>query len=189
MENLCLDFIQAFDFKSFLIRPGIAFRGQHHTHRNFILPLEALESLPAGYAAEHLVGVALQKRQNDLGLGVPETGVELDDLDALRGFHKAAVEHSAERAAFPYHCRGGLFEYAVHSLFPVLIRDERKAGVGSHSSGVRALVEIEGPFVVLGQGHRIDFFAADKAHKGELGALQVVFNHHSSFAELPVQKH
>ena len=117
------------------------------------------------------------------------TFVELYYLDAVGSLHQAAVEHSAERAALGYHGLRGAAHYVPVGELTVRIVDERKPGIGAHSSGVGALVAVERALVVLGERHGIDARAVDEAHERELGAGEEVLDYDLALAEPALEQH
>ena len=184
-----IDLVQVLDGEALLVGARVALGGQHDAQGETLAP-DRLGRFPAqGDRLEDVVDVALEERQDDFRLRVAEAGVELDDLDALRGLHQTAVQDAGERAAFGHHRLRGLAHDLLVGELAVFLRDERKARVGAHTARVRALVAVEGALVVLGKRHRIDALAVHEAQEGELGAGEEIFHHDPALAEGLVQQH
>ena len=141
------------------------------------------------HCSEDVEDVAFDQRQHHLSFGVAETGVELDHLDTLRGFHQSGIQHTRQRTTLCTHGRRGRFQNMLQGKSPILIGDERQTRVGAHTACVRSLVAIEGALVVLRKRHRIYLLAIHKAHERELGTGEEVFHHHLAIAEVRVGEH
>ena len=186
--NSPFDAVQALDLVSFFVVARIALRGQHDAQRGEIVPLQ-LRIASLGHGTEDVDDVALQARQHHLGLGIAETGVELDDLDTPRSLHQSAVEHALEGTPLGDHCVGhGLHDLLQRIAF-VLRRHERQGRIGAHTARIGTLVAVVGPFVVLRQRHRPHLVSRNEAHERKLGTFEVILDDHLALAELVVEQH
>ena len=189
MVDFRLHGLASLDGRTLVVSSRIAPGCEHHAHSHGLFPLQRLRLAGKRYGLEHIVDVALQKRQDNFGLRIPETGVEFYDLYSLRRLHKAAVEHSAQRTALLAHCGSCSLHYLFVCVVPVVSFYEREPGVGTHTSGIRALVAVEGTLVVLGKRHRIYLLSIHEAHEGELGSGEEVLDHYPALAETFVEQH
>ena len=181
--------LDAADLCTFRIRTGIALGCQHDTERHGIAPDGLRRSAAGGHGLEDIIDIALEERQHHLGLGVAETGVELDDLDAVGSLHEAAVQDTAQRQSLGHHGPGGLAHDFRIGIIHFLGRDERQSGIGAHTAGIGPLVAVKRPFVVLRQRHRIHVLALHEAEEGELRSGEEILHHHPALAEGMVQEH
>ena len=118
-----------------------------------------------GHGAEHpSQRVALFRRGSTTSVSrIAETGVELDDLDALGRLHQTAVEHARERAPSATIASAVRCMTLTQGIGLVLQRDERQRRVGAHAARVGSFVPVERTFVVLGQRHGHHPAARDEA--------------------------
>ena len=171
-----------------LIAARIALRGKHHAQRGEVVPLER-RLAAVGHGAEDVDDVALQTRQHHLGLGVAETGVELDDLDALGRLHQTAVEYSREGTALLHHRIGRTLHDVAQRELLVLGRDEGQGRIGSHAARIGTLVAVEGALVVLSQHHGPHLVTRDETHERKFGALEEILDDDLTLAETVVEQH
>lgn len=98
--------------------------------------------------------IAVQKRQNHLGLGISETAVELQHLDARRRQHQTRIQHSAEGSALLLQTIHATLQHLLRSLTTEVGGQTWSRGVGTHASGVRTHIVVTDAFVVLRRRHR-----------------------------------
>ena len=93
--------------------------------------------------------VAVEEREQDLGFGIAEPDVVLDEAGTLGREHQPGVQHADIRGAGG----GEVIEDRLHERRHQFARlvGHRRRGVGAHSSGVRAGVALADALVVLGQ--------------------------------------
>ena len=92
----------------------------------------------------------LQPGEDDLGLGVAEAGVELDDPDATAGDRQTGVQQAGEGGAAAAHLVDGRLQDGLHDLVDQLRVGPRQRGVRAHAAGVGARVAVECALEVLG---------------------------------------
>ena len=85
-----------FDRGAFRVTARIALGGHHDAENSFVAPAKRGNRAGRGDGLKDIVDVILEARQHHFRFGVPETGIEFDDLDARRGLHQAAVEHAGK---------------------------------------------------------------------------------------------
>ena len=96
--------------------------------------------------------------QHGLGLGVAEAAVELEHLRAVGGEHQPGVEHAADTGVPAPRSASttGWWIARRRARPPLGGRCPATGRVAPHAAGVRALVAVADPLVVLGGGHRDD---------------------------------
>ena len=181
--------LQALDFKALGIRAGISPGCKYETDVRFPVPLHLRNRTMLGYRKENVVDIRLQCREHDLRFRIAETAVEFNHLDSVRGLHQASVEDSPEWDAFLRHSGGNRPHDMLQGIFLIFGIDKRKSGIGSHSTGVRTLVTVEGALVVLGKNHRNDFLSVHETEEGELGAGEEFLHDYLAVSEPVVKKH
>ena len=115
-------------------------------------------------------------REHDFGFRVAEAGVEFDDLRAVGGGDQTGVQDTGEWRTFLGHAFDGGAHDFLDGLVDHGLRNLRHRAVGTHATGVRTLVAIVGALVILGDRHRPEIGAVDKAHQGEFLAVQEVLD-------------
>ena len=93
--------------------------------------------------------VAFGPHQKRLGFGVPEPGVELEDVHPVPLDHQAGVEDALVRASFGGHPLDGGNHHLVHDPAVEIGVHHRRRGVSSHPAGVEALVVVVNRLVIL----------------------------------------
>ena len=89
---------------------------------------------------------------------------------------ETGVQDAGERRTFLGHAFDGGAHDFLDGLVDHGLRNLRHRAVGTHATGVRTLVAIVGALVILGDGHRPEIGAVDKAHQGEFPAVQEVLD-------------
>ena len=148
--------LDAADDLALLVGAGVAGGGQHDRDGPVVAPADVLGVEGAVVAGEEDVDeVGLHARQHDLGLGVAEAGVELEDLRAVLGEHEAAVEAAGVGDALGGELGDDALLDVDHGL-ELLVGDHGHRAVDAHAARVGAEVAVEGALVVLrgGQGHK-----------------------------------
>ena len=125
--------------------------------------------------SEDVDEVGLHARQHNLGLGVAEAGVELEDLRAVLGEHEAAVEAAGVGDALCGELGDDALLDVDHGL-ELLVGDHGHRAVDAHAARVGAKVAVEGALVVLrgGQGH--EGLAVGEGQKRALGPFHHLFH-------------
>ena len=173
--------VKADNILALLVRPWIPGRRQYHGRRAF----RTDDDILFGKASRRRVQQrtrkhAAQARQHDLRLRVSETSVELYHLDrrgslALLHHHKSGVENAAiddaASAEFAYHRQDNLFLDEGQQI----IRDDGRRRICAHAAGVRALVAVERPLVVLRTRQQHRRFAVRKSQYRALLAVEEFF--------------
>ena len=121
---------------------------------------------------ERLEQVGLEPHEHGLALGVAEPDVELEDLRPLVGEHQAGVEDAPERPPGTLQGVDDGNEDLALDLLHQLGRDDRGGRVGAHAAGVRALVVVVGPLVVLARLERDDRPAVGQGEDARLLAVE-----------------
>ena len=116
--------------------------------------------------------VAADAREDGLGLGVAETAVELQDVDAGGADHEAAVEDAAVGDAAPREFGDDGLEDLLQREVADAVRDDRGGGVGAHAARVGAFVVVIDALVVLRGGEKGDAFAVDEGEERGLFAFE-----------------
>ena len=167
---------------------GIAGGGEDHGHRPVVVELRRDPPQPARLAGgeEELGQVRAQPRQHRLRLRVPEAGVELEHLGAIRADHQARVEDAAEGDAAGGHRRDDGAVDAVDELPDLGGAEAGDRRVAAHAAGVGALVAVEDPLVVLGGGERDDVLAVADRQQRELLAIEELLGDDGGRAEAPL---
>mmetsp|Transcript_2092 Transcript_2092/g.6133 ORF Transcript_2092/g.6133 Transcript_2092/m.6133 type:complete len:481 (-) Transcript_2092:23-1465(-) len=148
---------EAGDLVPHLVLAGVAAAGHddrdaaglgQHPHGVLLQP-------PLHAALEHAVEVALQQRHDRLRLRVSEAAIELDDLRAVCREHQPGEEAAPELRLLTLHPLDGRHEDLPLDALEHRGVDGGRRREGAHAAGVRALVVVEGPLVVLRrrQGH------------------------------------
>lgn len=87
MVDRTLDLVEPLDLMTLLIAARVPLRGEHDAQCGTVVPLK-LRVAAVGHGTEDIDDVALQARQHNLRLGIAETGIELDHLDAVGRLHQ-----------------------------------------------------------------------------------------------------
>mmetsp|Transcript_173758 Transcript_173758/g.556896 ORF Transcript_173758/g.556896 Transcript_173758/m.556896 type:complete len:295 (-) Transcript_173758:283-1167(-) len=143
-----------------------------------VLPLylrDAGLQVTLGASKGNLEQVGVQQRQQHLRLRVAEAAVVLQQQRPFLGQHEAAVQAPDVRPALRGHGVDSFLQDLFH-FTPELRRQARRRSVGAHAPGVRALVVVVDPLVVLcGQHHR-GHLAIGEGHAADLLADQQLLN-------------
>ena len=71
----------------------------------------------------------------------------------------------------------------------ILLSDERKRSIGTHATGIRALIIVKSPLVILGENHRLHLRTIDKTKERKLRTREELLHHYPAVTELVIQKH
>ena len=131
--------------------------------------------VPASGRLDDIDEVGLQTGQHDLGLGVPEPAVELDDLGAVGGEDESGVQEPGIRHPLLRHDREGRHDDPALHLFEEARRelDGRKA---PHPPGVGAGVAVPAPLVVAGRLEREGPAPVADGEDRQLGSGEVLLD-------------
>ena len=129
--------------------------GQHHGDGGVGLELEVAGHQAAlGHLQQQLGQVLVQQLHHDLGLGVAEPHVVLQQLRAPGRPHDAQEQHAPGHQPIGLQApQGGLHQPGAHEL-DVLRPQEGQRAEGAHAAGVGALVAVEDALVVLAGGQQ-----------------------------------
>ena len=114
-----------------------------------------------------------QQREDDLGLGVAEPAVELDDLRAGRRQRQAGVEQAGERRAAGDEFRRDGCHDARDDLVDQTRRRPGQRCVGAHAAGVGPGVVVADPLEVLRGQQRHHRRAVHQAEQRHLRTVEV----------------
>ena len=130
-------------------------------------------------AGEHqLHQVVLQPRQDRLGLGIAEAGVELEHPGAVGGQHQTGIEHAPELDAPPRQLGHGRPVHGFDDLVNQLRRHSRHRAVTAHAAGVGPAVAFVDALVVLRRLQRQDGLAVAKRQHRAFVADQAFLHQH-----------
>mmetsp|Transcript_1035 Transcript_1035/g.2420 ORF Transcript_1035/g.2420 Transcript_1035/m.2420 type:complete len:295 (+) Transcript_1035:1166-2050(+) len=156
----------------------VTFRRADDCGSGSVLPLHLRDAglqVTLGASKGNLEQVGVQQGQQHLRLRVAEAAVVLQQQRPFLGQHEAAVQAPDVRPALRGHCVDCFLQDLFH-FTPELRRQARRRSVGAHAPGVRALVVVVGPLVVLcGQHHR-GHLAIGEGHAADLFADQQLLN-------------
>ena len=137
--------------------PGVAARGvvaggEHDGHGGAVRELRFLREV----AGEEREEVALEPREEALGLGIAEAAVELDHAQSVVRPHQARVEEAVERGAAARELAEHRQVHRLEDLRRLVVGDVGQRRERSHAAGVRAGVAVADALVVARgrQGHR-----------------------------------
>ena len=113
----CLRRVEPRDHRAPVDARGVAVGGEDDRHgcAGSVAQLRATE-IPARGSGERLEQVALEQREDRLGLGIAEPAVELEHLRAFGGQHEPGVEQPDERRATALELREDGSVNARHEL-------------------------------------------------------------------------
>ena len=159
---------------------GVALAGEHDDDARVVRERRIRHAAEAAGRGreQQLRQRGVEPGEHDLGLGVAEPRVELDDPDALRRDDEPAVEEADERGALGLERADRRQRDRVEHLV-----DERRLGtpavgepgqrrVGAHAAGVRAGVAVADALVVLGGAERHDVVAVGEEEERDLLAVE-----------------
>ena len=170
--------VETVDRHAGLVGARIAAGGEDHGDRRVGRPVHLHVREPAGGAREQEVRqIGAQPRDHDLGLGVAEPAVVLEDLRAVGGEHQPRVEEPPVRQALGGH-RGHGAPAQVPDLALGRIVDPRKRRVRAHAAGVRPGVAVARSLEVLAEHEGHDGLAVRQGERAHLGALEDLLDHH-----------
>ena len=135
----------------------------------------ALEPAPGG-GEEQAAERGEQTGEHDLGLGVAEPGVELDDPRPARGERQPDVEHPGEGRAPTAHLVDDRLRHPVHDVVDQTLGGPVERAVGTHPAGVGAGVVVADPLEVLRGRERHDVGAVTQAEQRHLRPRQVLLD-------------
>ncbi len=111
--------------------------------------------------------------------GSPKSGIELEHPRPRSRHHEAGVEHTLEEAPLGCHAVERAPDDLRHDVSMLRLREARPGRNGSHAARIRALIVVEGPFVVLGQNHGKGSLAVAEDQERNLLAREELLHHHS----------
>ncbi len=109
-------------------------------------------SSPAAAAASASSRSPLEPRQQRLGLRIAEAAVELEHARPVRGQHQPGEERADEGRPPPLELGEHRPADRLHEPGHLVVGEPRHRRVRAHAAGVRALVAVVDPLVVLGGG-------------------------------------
>ena len=165
--------------------PGSRALARTTRDRPAVVPLELAPAQARGRrrALEQVEQVGAQARQDGLGLGVAEADVELEHARAVGGEHEPGVEDPVERGAAAAQLVDDRLVDGARDLLDQGGVDPGDGRVGAHAAGVRALVAVEDPLVVLRRGHDDGRLAVAERQQRQLLADEVLLDHDAAGAE------
>mmetsp|Transcript_18798 Transcript_18798/g.47565 ORF Transcript_18798/g.47565 Transcript_18798/m.47565 type:complete len:217 (+) Transcript_18798:1040-1690(+) len=166
------------DHLALFVRRRVALGGKDDAGAVLVLELHLAREQHAAHAAAHdLIQVALEQRQNNLSLWVPEAAIELEHLWPGGSDDDPRVQDADEReAVLNSAVHGALHDLERHRCAQRR-RQDRRRGVRSHSASVRALIPVKHALVVLRPRHEHHRPAVAKPEHGHLLALQALLHH------------
>ena len=113
------------------------------------------------------------ERQQDLGLRIAETGVELEHPRTVGGKHQPDVEAAAERGVAAAH----LGEHRCDHRAPCLVQElpevkSDRRRVGTHAAGVGTGVAVEGALIVTSRAEHAAALAVGDGEDAHLTTLE-----------------
>ena len=176
---LCLsvELVQTGDDLALLVALRIAAGGNDNTDCRIVIELQIdLIQSAVDAGLHHINDIRLHAGQDDLGLGIAESGVVLKDAGAVGGHHEAEIEDTAERTSLRRHGRHGLVVNILTAPGIDLGGVEGAGGEGSHTACVEAGVAVSLALVVLGGSHQLIVGAVHKREHGDLAACHELFD-------------
>ena len=125
-----------------------------------------------------------QPGEHDLGLGVAEARVELDDPNPARRQREPGVEQAGKRCASPRHLVDRRLQHRREHLVDQPGRRPRQRRVGAHAAGVRPGVAVADALEVLRRRQRHDGRAVGHREQRHLRPVEVLL-HHDPLAGTP----
>ena len=159
---------------------GVAAAGEHDGDGGARLPdgRGYVGERPGRRAEQQPRERGVEEREQRLGLGVTEAGVELDDAGAAVGEREAGVQQPGERRAAAGHLVDGRLEDGGEDLVDEAVGGPRERRVGAHAAGVRPLVAVADALEVLRGLERVDRGAVGDREERDLGAVEVLLDDH-----------
>ena len=172
---------------------GIAGGSEHHAERAAPVPfcLGALERT-GERVLDELEQVGLQAHEDGLALRVSQPAVEFQRARVAGAVdHQPGVEKSDVGMAFLRHALYRRLDDFAHHARVDLGRDDRCRRIGAHAAGVRTLVAIAQPLVILARGERQHVRAVAHHDEARLLAFQELLHHHAAArgAIAPLDQH
>ncbi len=174
-KDVALDRAQTIDREACLIGPRIPTGGENHPDarpgrpRRFDLSERATRG-----RLEQGDQVAVQPGQDDLRLGVPESGIELEYLDARRPNHQAGVETAAIGRAVLAQRLDHRGEHLGDCASDLTLSKEADGRVTAHAAGIRSFIAVKRSLVVAGWRQRERAIPIDQRHHGNLAAVDLL---------------
>src|ERR1019366_7405606 len=184
MENLhsvdALSFVQTAEELARLEPTGIAARCHHDADRRIMGPAEvALADASFDGRLNRLKQVAFHAHHDGLGLRIAEAAIELQHHGPARRHHNAAIEDAFVLRALGPHAGDDRTRDVAHQPVAHLGIDHLVGRISAHAAGVRALVIVEYPLVVL-RSHQRNYALAIAHHQErQLFALQTLLEYHA----------
>src|SRR5437867_2904832 len=159
---------------------GVATRGQDHADRARLKPFDRdLLQTPCERGLQHGHQVALHPNGDQLGFGVAEACVVLQDARSLLRQHQPHVQDAPVRPTFLGQPGDRRHQDPVHDLMERVGVDVHRRRVAPHAAGVRAGVAVLEPLVVLAGDQRKDALAVRKGEERGLVSFQELFHDHA----------
>ena len=155
---------------------GIPLGGENHADRRVGGEARCGHQCPGGDLGQQRREVALETGDDDLGLGVAEPDVELEDLRARRREHQPGVEDAAVVDAAGAQGPDQRGDGLGHQLVDEGVVDRRDRRVRAHPPGVRSGAVVVPTLEVLGRGQGGQPLAVAQHQEGTLGAGEPFFD-------------
>ena len=147
---LAVKFLETGDDLALLIALGIAAGSDDDADSRVVIELKIdLVQSAVDAGLHHINDVCLHAGQDNLGLGIAETCIVLENAGAVRCHHKAEIEDTAERPSLRSHGCDGLVVNVLTAPGIDLRCIEGAGGKGSHAAGIEAGVAVSLALVVL----------------------------------------
>ena len=158
---------------------GVALRGQDDADGGVAGEgrRAGLVELAVRHGEEELGGVGGQQREHDLGLGVAEAHVVLNDLGAVGGQHEPGVEHAAVVDAAAAQLLDQRQDGGVHERRPSRRVHVGHRRVGAHAAGVGPGVAVADALEVLRRDERHGARAVAEDEQRALLAHEPLLDH------------
>ena len=112
-----------------------------------------------------------------LAFRIAEADIVFEQFGSLGCEHHAGIQHAAERRAARLHAGHGRNDDLRHDLGVNVRCHEWRRRIGAHAAGVRPLVVIEHPLVVLRGCQRDGGLAVGQGEKADLATGQEFLDH------------
>ena len=120
--------------------------------------------------------IAFQQRQHNLGFGIAETAVILNDLRTIGSQHQTEIQATLEGAALSIHCLDGGQEDSFHALLGNSIGVIGVGGNSTHTAGIQTSIIVACTLVVHRRNHGNYHITVSKGQHRDLRTGQEFLN-------------